>query len=167
MENLSDPSKNDPLPGTPVTHALDAIGIPYRVFVHPGPVHSLEQAARERGQKPEQVIRSIVFRVSEGAFVMVLAAGPEQLSWPALRAALQVKRMSMATPEEVLASTGYQTGAVGPFGLPAPMRILVDENVFNEEEISIGSGVRYTTVILRSEDLKRALGAFETGHFLE
>lgn len=167
MENIPEPLSNATSPGTPVTHALDALGIPYRVFVHPGPVHSLEQAARERGQKPEQVIRSIVFRVSEGTFVMVLAAGPRQLSWPALRLALQVKRMSMATPAEVLAHTGYPTGAVSPFGLPEPMRILADENVFKEEEISIGSGVRATTVIMRSEDLKDALGEVETGRFLE
>ena len=57
--------------------------------------------------------------------------------------------------------TGYKLGAVSPFGLPSPLRILVDESVFKPVEISIGSGERGLTVILRSEDLKNALGDVE------
>ncbi len=152
---------------TPVTRALDEKQIPYRVFIHPGPVHSLEQAAQERGQRPGQVVRSIVFRISEGKFVMVLAAGAQQISWQALREYLQINRMTMASPQEILVHTGFQTGAVSPFGLPETIRLLADENIFREEEISIGSGVRYTTIIMRSEDFKRALGEIEVGRFVE
>lgn len=151
---------------SPVTRHLDAKGVAYTVFSHHGQVHSLEQAASERGQRPEQVVRSIVFRLTEGEFIMVLVAGGPQVSWPALREFLGVTRMSMASPDEVLARTGYLTGAVSPLGLPAPMRILADQSVFREAEISIGSGVRNTTVILRSLDLKQALGEIETGRFV-
>lgn len=157
-------SLNKALP-TPVTRHLDAKGIPYRVFIHPGPIHSLEQAAGERGQRPEQVVRSIVFRLSEGEFVMVLVAGAQQVSWPALRKHLGVSRISMASEEEILRCTGYPTGAVSPFGLPEPMRILVDESVLQEEEVSLGSGVRYTTVILKRADMIRLLGEAEVGRF--
>ena len=146
---------------TPVTRALDALDVPYRFFRHPGQVHSLEQAAAERGQRPEQVVRSIVFRLAQDEFVMALMAGPNQISWPALRAYLGQSRLTMATPEEVLAVTGYQTGSVSPLGLPHPMRVLVDESVLENDEISIGSGVRNTTVILRSADLLKALGDVE------
>jgi Ala-tRNA(Pro) deacylase len=150
---------------TPVTRALDASGIPYRFFRHPAKVHSLEQAARERGQQPEQVVRSILFRLSKEQFVMVLIAGPVQVSWPALRRALGQSRLTMASEAEVLASTGYPLGAVSPFGLPAPLRILVDRSVLDQEEISIGSGVRYTTILMRKDDLLKALGEVEVGDF--
>jgi len=152
---------------TPVTHALDAMGISYRVFTHPGQIHSLEQAAEERGQRPEQVVRSILFRLASDQFVMVLAPGSQQISWPALRQHLGVTRMSMASADEVLERTGYLHGAVSPFGLPAPIRILVDQGVFAEDEISIGSGVRNTTVIMQTADLRQALGEVETGCFVE
>ena len=112
-------------------------------------------------------MRSILFRLASDTFVMVLAPGPQQISWPALRQHLGVTRMSMASPEEVLERTGYLHGAVSPFGLPSPIRILVDQGVFAEEEISIGSGVRNTTVIMKTADLRRALGEVEVGCFVE
>lgn len=164
---------NEPVTSTPVTQELDARGISYRLFTHPGPINSLEQAAEERGQLPEQVVRSLLFRLSSGEFVMVLAAGPAQVSWPALRAYLGVGRMTTATKQEVLDYTGYESGAVSPLGLPHPgadpdkkIRILADKNVFKDQEISIGSGVRYTTVILHSSDLKSVLNEVEISEFL-
>jgi Cys-tRNA(Pro)/Cys-tRNA(Cys) deacylase len=146
----------------PVAHALAELRIPYRLLVHIGPVHSLEQAARERHQLPDQVIRSIVFRVGKEEFLMALMAGDRQISWPALRRYLGQSRLTMATEDEVRSVTGYERGAVAPFGLPNPMRILVDESVFVHDEISLGSGVRGTAVIMASIDLRRALGDVET-----
>ncbi len=152
---------------TPVTRALMAQNIPHRLFRHPGPVHSVEQAAHERGQRPEQVVRSIVFRLGKGDFVMALITGTRQVSWPALRSYLGQSRLTMASEAEVLAATGYPVGAVSPIGLPAPMRILIDSSVLSETEVSIGSGVRYVTVILHTQDLLRALGPVEVGEFAQ
>lgn len=151
----------------PVALALDQLHIPYRLFTHPGPIHSLEQAARERGHQPDQVVRSIVFRVGKDDFIMVLIAGDRQVAWPTLRKHLSQSRLTMATEAEVKAATGYERGAVAPFGLPRPMRILVDTSVFAHAEISLGSGVRGTTVILQSADLRQALGEVEVGSFGE
>lgn len=146
---------------TAVTQHLDQLQIPYTFFRHPGPVHSLEQAAAERGQQPEQVVRSILFRLAADEFLLVLVAGPRQIDWKALRRTLNQSRLTMAKPEEVLAVTGYEIGAVSPFGLPHPIRILVDASVLAQEELSIGSGVRGTTVILKAADLMQALGDVE------
>lgn len=151
----------------PVSRALTTLGIPHRVFRHPGPVTSLEQAASERGQVAGQVVRSILFRLSESRFVMVLAAGPAQISWPALREYLGQSRLTLATEAEVLAVTGYRIGTVSPLGLPAPLRILADENVFQHEEISLGSGEPNVGIILKSADMRKALGEMEMGKFVE
>jgi Cys-tRNA(Pro)/Cys-tRNA(Cys) deacylase len=149
----------------PVSRILTERGIPHRIFRHPGPVHSLEQAAIERGQTPEQIIRSIVFRLGAGEFLLVLVAGPTQISWQALRTFLGQSRLTMASEKEVFEATGYRPGAVSPFGLPSPMRILADQNIFLPEEISLGSGERGVTIIIKSIDLKKALGEVEIGQF--
>ena len=145
----------------PVSRVLAQMSIPHREFRHAGPVRSLEQAAAERGQQPEQIIRSILFRLAADDFVMVLMAGPQQIDWKALRRTLGEKRLTTASEEEMLRITGYQRGAVAPFGLPAPLRVLADESIFGPEEVSLGSGVRGTTIILSSADLRRALGDIE------
>ena len=145
----------------PVARALAELRVPYRLFVHTGPVHSLEQAARERHQLPDQVIRSIVFRVGKAEFLMAMMAGDRQISWPALRRYLGQSRLTLATEAEVRSVTGYERGAVAPFGLLRPLRILADESVFAHEEVSLGSGVRGTAVIMASSDLRQALGRVE------
>jgi Cys-tRNA(Pro)/Cys-tRNA(Cys) deacylase len=150
---------------TPAAHTLDLLGIPYRIFEHPRPPESLEDAARQRGQFPEQVIRSIVFRLAAEQFVMVLIAGPGQVSWKRIRTHLGVSRISMASEAEVLEATGFVRGAVTPLGLLHPMRILVDESVFSQGEVSLGSGVRGVAVILKSTDLQAALQPLDFGKF--
>lgn len=153
---------------SPVTKELDSKSIPYRLFQHSSPPHSLEQAAQERGQKTGQVVRSILFRIEEGNYLMVLVGGPLRISWAKLREKLGVSRMTMAKPEEVLRETGYRTGAVAPFGLPHPIRVLVDESVLKEEEISLGSGIRGTAVLMKSQDLLKALGhEVQVGNYVE
>ena len=127
---------------TPATRQLDELGIPYRTFRHAGPVESLEQAARERNQQPDQVIRSIVFHLGEGEFVMVLMAGTGQVAWRALRKYLGQSRLTMATGAELMVATGYAAGAVSPFGLPKPMRVLIDDGVLANDEVSLGSFIR-------------------------
>jgi prolyl-tRNA editing enzyme YbaK/EbsC (Cys-tRNA(Pro) deacylase) len=78
-----------------------------------------------------------------------------------LRRYLGQSRLTLATEDEVRAVTNYERGAVAPFGLPQPMRILADESIFTHEEVSLGSGVRGTAVIIASSDLRRALGGVE------
>ena len=107
-------------------------------------------------------MRSIVFRLGEKRFLMVLAAGPSQISWKKLRQHLDQSRLTMATAEEVLQVTGYRIGTVSPFGLRQPMPILVDRTVLNETVVSIGAGVPNTGIILLTEDLLRALPQAET-----
>ena len=66
----------------PASIALDSLGIPHRVFRHEKPVSSFEEAALARNQRPEQIVRSILFQVRPGDFVLVLMAGLKNVSAP-------------------------------------------------------------------------------------
>ena len=145
----------------PASIALDQLGIPHRIFRHNTPVTSFEQAASDRNQRPEQIVRSILFQVRPEEFVMVLMAGREQVDWRKLRKLIGRSRVRMATEDEVLEVTGYRVGTVSPFGMRERVKVLMDASVLREEEISLGSGVRNTAIILKSADLQRALGEVE------
>ena len=86
----------------PAAQALEKLKVPYHLFVHTNPVNSLEEAALARDQAPNQVVRSILFRIGQDKFVMVLVAGPAQISWPRLRAYLGQSRLTMASEAEVV-----------------------------------------------------------------
>ena len=151
--------RDDPGP-PPASLALAERGVPHRVHRHAGPLRSLAQAAAERGQVPEQVVRCILFRLGrEGVteYVLVATAGPRILPWKALRRYLGRSRISMATPEEVLEVTGAPVGAVSPFTLRAPARLILEPGVLAQEEISLGSGVRGVGIVMRSADLAAAM----------
>jgi Cys-tRNA(Pro) deacylase len=151
----------------PVSLALENLNIPHQIFRHETPVDSFEKAASDRGQRPSQIVRTILFRVTEEEFALVLVAGPGQISWKILRKILGRSRITMATEEEVLAVTGYRPGTVGPFGLLKPVRMLIEAGLLKEEEVSIGSGMRDTAVIIKSADLLKALGNVEVVELFE
>ncbi|MEJ2485377.1 MAG: YbaK/EbsC family protein [Anaerolineales bacterium] len=152
---------------TPAILELTQKNIPHQIFVHNGPVHSIEQAAAERNQEVSQVVRSIVFRLNEGEFAMVLIAGKKHISWTALRHHFGMSRLTMASPEEVLENTGYKIGTVSPFGLKNHLPILADQNVFTQTAVSLGSGRSGTAILMLTKDLKQALGEIEIGNFAQ
>ena len=151
----------------PASIALETLNIPHRVFRHENQLMSFEQAAAERNQRPEQIVRSILFQIRPGEFVMVLVAGREQVDWRKLRQFVGRSRVRMATEEEVLEVSGYRVGTVSPFGLKTELKILIDESVLREEEISLGSGSRQMAILMKSADLRHALGDSEIVSLLE
>src|SRR5919108_2609346 len=151
----------------PASIALEKLNIPHQVFRHEKPLLSFEQAAQERNQRPEQIVRSILFQIRPEEFVMVLVAGREQVDWRKLRQLVGRSRVRMATEEEVLEITGYRVGTVSPFGLKNQVRVLIDASVLREVEVSTGSGVRNMAIILKSKDLHQALGESEIVSLLE
>jgi prolyl-tRNA editing enzyme YbaK/EbsC (Cys-tRNA(Pro) deacylase) len=134
----------------------------------PTPSTSTTTIRRQAGcyrRWPGKIVRSLVFRC-ERSFLMVLSPGPRQISWPKLRRHLGISRVTTATAEEVLQVTGYPPGAVSPLGLPAPLRILADRSLAEEQTVSIGAGIRNAGVVLRVDDLVRIVQP-EIGDFME
>jgi Cys-tRNA(Pro) deacylase len=112
-------------------------------------------------------VRSILFQIRPEEFVMVLVAGRDQVDWRKFRQLIGRSRVRMATEEEVLQVTGYRVGTVSPLGLKNQVRVMIDESVLREEEISLGSGVRQMAIIMKSADLRRVLDDAEIVSLLE
>ncbi len=144
---------------------LQELGIPHQVFKHIGQVESLEQAAVERGQEPGQIIRSLLFRLSAGEFIMVLMPGPGQVPWKSLRKYLNQSRLTMASEDEVFEVTGCRPGTVNPFATQLPVRVLIERKILAMPEISLGSCTRGTAIIIIPQEMLRALGNYEIVDF--
>ena len=113
---------------------------------------------------PDQIVRTLVFRLEANVFVVVLMPGPGNVSWPKLRHYLGVSRLTMASRDEVLQVTGYAPGTVSPFGLPSGMRMLADQHLRQLDLISTGAGLPNAGLILHRRDLETVL-ELEYGDF--
>ena len=132
--------------------ALDASGIPYEARRHE-PVRSLEEAARVRGVTSGEIVKSMVVRLAEGEYAIVLVPGDRKISWPKLRQALGVNRATMPSADEALEATGFERGTITPFGLRHPLPVLADAAV-PDGAISMGGGAHDVAVYLEGSALK-------------
>jgi len=124
------------------TRALAAAAdLELSVEVTPIPqVRFLEEAAVALGLAPRQIVKTLVMRVADGDYRLVLVPGDRQISWPKLRSVLGVNRAAMPPAEEAYAATGYERGTITPLGAAGSWPLIVDERV--EGRINLGSGTR-------------------------
>jgi Cys-tRNA(Pro)/Cys-tRNA(Cys) deacylase len=100
-----------------------------------------------------------VVRRGAGDYVFVLVPGGRQIDWPRLRSHLGVKRLSLPDADEAKHATGYERGAITPFGAATAWDVIADSPVPTLERAAIGGGARGVNIHLSGRDLVRSLGA--------
>ena len=68
-----------------------------------------------------------------------------------VRNPLDVKKVSFADLNYVCEVTGMEYGSITPVGLPKDFMILVDESIFEQEEVIVGSGKANGKLLLPSD----------------
>ena len=142
---------------TPALDAVRAAGITHRVIRH-GPVRSLAGAADARGVTPADVIKTLVVRRGDGDFLFVLVPGDRAISWPKLRAALGVSRLSMPDAQVALQVTGYERGTITPFGSSTAWPVVADERIAGRQ-VTLGAGQHGVAIAAAADEILAALGA--------
>jgi Cys-tRNA(Pro) deacylase len=136
--------------------AADDLGLDYEVTRH-GPVRSLAEAAVARGVAPAAVVKTLVVRLTDEDFRLVLVPGDREISWPKLRALLGVSRLSMPPADVALAVTGYERGTITPLGSTSPWPVVADARMTGP--VSLGAGAHGVAVTVDATELVAALGA--------
>lgn len=143
---------------TPAITAARASGVGFRV-VRRDPPTSVEESAALQGIEPGHLLRTIVVRRGAGDYVFVLLPGGRQIDWPRLRAHLGVKRLSLPDQDEAREATGYQRGAITPFGSRVAWPVIADAAVAMLDRVAIGGGARGVNLHLDASDLLETLHA--------
>jgi len=144
--------------GTPALEALEASGLAFRV-VRTQPAGSAEESAELQGIELASLLRTIVVRRGDDDYVFVLVPGGRRLDWPKLRAHLGVRRMSLPDAAEAREATGYERGAITPFGAERAWPVIADAAVLTPPVVAIGGGARGVNVHLSPQALVAELGA--------
>ena len=143
---------------TPAIRAVAASGVPFRV-VRTERASSAEESAAFQGIDVERLIRTIVVRRGAGDYVFVLVPGGRQIDWPLLRAHLGVSRLSLPDQEEAKEATGYERGAITPFGSATIWPVVADATLADRDLVAIGGGAHGVNLHLAPADLVRILDA--------
>jgi Cys-tRNA(Pro)/Cys-tRNA(Cys) deacylase len=147
--------------GTPATTALTRAGVDFGV--HPyehdpaAPSYGLE-AATALGVPAEQVFKTLLVEGERGLAVGVVPVN-SSLDLKAVAAALGVKKVAMARPEDAERATGYVVGGISPVGQRRTLPTVVDESALGHERVYVSGGRRGLDLSLPPADLLRVTGA--------
>jgi Cys-tRNA(Pro)/Cys-tRNA(Cys) deacylase len=143
---------------TPALLALGQSGVEFRV-VRTQPARSAEESAELQGIELGALLRSIVVRRGEDDYLFVLVPGGRRFDWPKLRAHLGVSRLSLPDADEARAVTGYERGAITPFGATRQWPVIVDAAALQHATVVIGGGARGVNVHLAPATIVEQLDA--------
>jgi Cys-tRNA(Pro) deacylase len=143
-------------PATPAIAALEAAGVPFRV-VRTEIAHSALESAGFQGIPLGSLLRSILVRRATDDYLFVLVPGGRRFDWPKLRAHLGTNRISLPDADEARAETGYERGAITPFGARRTWPVIADASI-EDLAVAIGGGARGVNVHLAPADLVSAAG---------
>ena len=143
---------------TPAIRAAKAAGVRFSV-IRTGRPSSAEESAALQGIEVHQLLRTIVVRRAAQSYVFVLVPGGRQIDWQRLRAHLGERRLSLPDEAEAKAATGYERGAITPFGASGAWPVVADSTITDGEVVAIGGGARGVNLHLPPADLVRALRA--------
>ena len=143
---------------TPAIDALTGSGIEFTV-VRTVPARSPEESAELQGIPLGALLRTIVVRRGADDYVFVLVPGGRRFDWPKLRAHLGVNRLSLPDAEEAREVTGYERGAITPFGARRAWPVIADASALEPGVVAIGGGARGVNLHLDPRALVERLGA--------
>ena len=118
-------------------------------------------AAAAIGVVVGQIVKSLVFGV-DNEIVMALVSGSNQLDEKKLAAAAGGAKCSRVDADAVRAATGYPIGGVPPFGHNTQLRVFVDPDLLQYDEVWAAAGTWNDNFGAAPADIVRVAGGVVT-----
>jgi Cys-tRNA(Pro) deacylase len=118
-------------------------------------------AAAAIGVVVGQIVKSLVFGV-DNEIVMALVSGSNQLDEKKLAAAVGGSKCSRVDADAVRAATGYPIGGVPPFGHSTQLRVFVDPDLLQYDEVWAAAGTWNDNFGAAPADIVRVSGGVVT-----
>ena len=122
-----------------VTQAARDAGLEIEVRKFPEGTKTAQDAADAIGVTVGQIVKSLVFGVDD-EIVMALVSGSNQLDEKKLAAAAGGSKCKRVDADAVREATGYAIGGVPPFGHTTQLRVFVDPDLMQYDEVWAAAG---------------------------
>ena len=114
-------------------------------------------AAAAIGVTVGQIVKSLVFGV-DNEIVMALVSGSNQLDEKKLAAAAGGSKCLRVDADAVRAATGYPIGGVPPLGLATQMRVFIDPDLLQYDEVWAAAGTWNDVFAIKPDSLVLSTG---------
>lgn len=122
-----------------VVAAANAAGLHIEVRQFPEGTRTALEAASAIGVGVGQIVKSLVFGVDD-EIVMALVSGANTLDESLLAVAAGGQRCVRVDADAVRAATGFPIGGVPPFGHSTPLRVFIDPDLLQYDEVWAAAG---------------------------
>lgn len=137
-----------------VQEALQDHGLTCEVVQMQDTTRSAEDAARAVGCEVGQIVKSLIFEGTQSHQpVLVVTSGANRANEKTIGHKL-AESIKMAAPEFVREMTGFAIGGVAPVGHRHPLKIFIDEDLLQYEEIWAAAGTPHAVFKLTPDELK-------------
>jgi len=124
------------------------------------PTPTVETAAQAVGTSPDQIIKSILFLVDSHP-VLAIACGFSNIQRRVIADFYGVgkKKVKLADSDTVLQVSGYEVGAMPPFGHRQRLNTVIDRRVLDIPSAYAGGGAENVLLQLKPQDILQVTGA--------
>ena len=138
-----------------VVEAARALGLEITTRRFPEGTKTAQDAANAIGVLVGQIVKSLVFAV-DGEIVMAYVSGANQLDEKKLAAAAGGVKCSRVDADAVREATGFPIGGVPPLGLATQMRVFIDPDLLQYDEVWAAAGTWNDVFPIDPKVLQRA-----------
>ena len=137
--------------------AASSLGLRAVVRRFPEETRTADDAARAIGCAVGQIVKSLVFMAGHTPF-LALTSGANRADLERLARLMGVENVRRASPEEARQATGFAIGGTPPLGHPQPIRVLVDRDLLDWDEVWAAAGAPDAVFPIEPRELLRVSG---------
>jgi Cys-tRNA(Pro) deacylase len=144
-----------------VVEAGKKLGLNIQTRRFPEGTKTAQDAAEAIGVSVGQIVKSLVFAV-DGEIVMAYVSGANQLDEKKLALAAGGAKCARVDADAVRAATGFPIGGVPPFGHSTQLRVFVDPDLLQYDEVWAAAGTWNDNFGAAPADIVRVAGGVVT-----
>lgn len=140
----------EPVRITQLRETLAAVGVPYAIHVRDLAVQSAHDGVEQGFGGLENMAPTLILRTENG-YMAAIIRGDTRISYKKIKQRLQLKDISLASPEQVQQVTGSEIGSVSLIN--SGIVTIVDSRVAGMDMIYGGCGIPRYTLQINPQDL--------------
>jgi Cys-tRNA(Pro)/Cys-tRNA(Cys) deacylase len=111
------------------------------------------EAVEKLNLNSDQVFKTLVLETHEGELIVAITPVSQQVNLKQLAKVAKTKKLALAAPQKVNASTGYILGGVSPIGQKKRLKTYIHRSASEFEIIYVSAGKRGLELKLAIDDI--------------